>query len=365
MATKRSRLPAGVSLLEDGRYKVRVTATDPVTGRRRQRQEVLEGADLAQAVARLDALRAELETGAPTRPPTLAVYSAGWIKRRSKRVRRKTLETYARRIGHLLEHLGHVTIDALQRHHLTWYRDKLGEQDVSAATAKSRWRDAKIVLRDAFAEHGLPDLTARIAAPVASGGRRRELVTLSHEEVAELLDVCTGRYRALIRFLARTGARLGEGRGLRWCDVDLDASVAYVRQSVTEVDSGRSWQTSAPKNGTPRTVGLTADLVEAIRTHRAECPGVGEALVWGTSGGTPARYATVIGAMRRAAKRAGLEVPVSPQVLRRTFNSLALAKGVDRVLLQGMVGHAGDAMSAHYHGLRPETAARTVEEVWG
>lgn len=368
-AKKKSRLPSGVTLRADGRYYVRATATDPITCRRRDRNRLLPvGADLTQAVGVLEELRAALagEHAPPTQAPTLVDYCAQWLARRSSRVRPKTIETYAMRLGHLLEAIGHLRIDEVERRHLVWYRDLVSKQDVSHATGKSRWRDAKIVLRDAFAEFGLGDLTSRIESPQASGGQSRSLDTLSKEEVDALVDALTGRYASLVRFLARAGCRLGEARGLRWCDLDLDARVASICRSVTELGGpglGR-WQVSAPKNGRARKVGLTADLVKALVDHRASYPGVGEALVWTTSSGDPAHYQTIINAIRSAAKRSGLEAHVSPQVLRRTVNSLALAAGVDRVLLQGMIGHSGDAMSAHYHGLRAETAARIADEVW-
>lgn len=367
--TRKAQLPPGVALLTDGRYRVRASAT--VDGRRVDRTQVCEpGVSLADALLALEALRQELLSPTPATPPvpTVEAYAASWLRRRVDEgvLRVKTLETYAIRLDKtLIPVLGGVRLDELTRADIVRWRDglqaRVGER--SGATARSWWRDGLTVLRDGLAEHELRDVTARLRGPAGPAGRR-QADTLSAEQVEQLLTAAADEpRRALVRFLARTGCRLGEALALRWCDLDLDARVATIARSVAPIGGG--WQTSPPKNGRVRRVGLTPDLVAELEAWRTTMPGVGDALVWRTSGGQPLWHKNVHELLRRCARRAGIELKVGPQILRRTYNTLALAAGVDRVLLQASIGHAGDAMTAHYTGLSATQAAALAAAVWG
>lgn len=371
MSRKKTSLPAGVELLADGRYKVRVSPLHPITRKRIDREKIMPAeTSLAQAIEAREALRAEVigEATAPTRPPKLDVFAERWLKRQATRLRRTSAEVYATRIAHhLLPYLGHLHMDELERRHLIWWRDELQKKiggQAGLRTVQGWWADGLRMVRDGLAEFGLVDVTQRIYPPTGNTERRRIYRTLSVEEVNSLLESCDGRYASLVRFLARTGVRLGEGRGLRWSDIDAERGVAFIRQSIAVVDGGRDFQFSAPKSGKPRMVGLTQDLLEALRLHRVAYPGVGDALVWPSGAGTPARTPVVHQTLDRAVARAGIETRVTPQVLRATFNSLALEAGVDRVLLQGMIGHTSDTMTHYYNNMRPATAQAVATAVW-
>jgi integrase len=71
---------------------------------------------------------------------------------------------------------------------------------------------------------------------------------------------------AFVGLALDAGARKGELCGLRWCDVDLDAStVTFVRQLVKP---GRKPEFGPVKNDVPRTVDIAPETVELLRTHR-------------------------------------------------------------------------------------------------
>lgn len=365
---KRSRLPAGVMVLADGRYRVRQTHQSPHGKRRSVMRTLPHGSTLVQAIQARDQLRAELESEVPTGPPAslpqLGSYANRWLERKAASVRPKTAETYTTSLAHLIADLGHLPVDALERHHLTWWRDQL-QEDVGVyalSTVRARWRYGLSVIRDALAEHGLQDITWRIKGPTGKTEPRRETQTLSRAQVDKLCQCASGRYATMVVFLARTGARFGEAAGLRWCDVDLEAKACRLRQSITEIKGG--FQRKPLKSARGRVVGLSDDLVAAFQEQLRRRPGVGEALVWATKTGQPCRKIYIYRALDRAGAAARLDIEVRPQVLRRTVNSLGLAGGLDRVLLQELLGHADDDMTRHYHGLRPETAAAAMGRIW-
>jgi integrase len=88
------------------------------------------------------------------------------------------------------------------------------------------------------------------------------------EEVARLIEAAADtRIGVLAKLLAYTGLRLGEALGLRWQDVDLDASVLHVRQVRKH---GGKEEFGEPKTERSRRfVHLAPELVNSLREHRS------------------------------------------------------------------------------------------------
>lgn len=374
MSKKKSRLPAGVRLLEDGRYHVRATTTDPATGRRVYRKRTLpEGATLAEAVAALEeAKRGALEVAQEAEPleaETLGVYARQWLARKAATWRPMTAETWVRRLTlHVLPEWGSVEIRHVTRRRLLAWRDKLQAQigEVSEKTVQGWWNNALQLIRDALAEHELHDCTARLPAPSGATAPRRELQTLSAEEVEALVVALRARSKhwIVVALAAYTGCRRGEAFAMRWRDVDLERRLVYIERSAVPLGKG-GYQWTPPKNGKPRCAGMPPALARLLEEHRKEAPGLPDALLTRTAGGNPPNTHTLNAAILNAAKAAGIKQRVTFQVLRRSFVSLALASGaVDHEVLRSVVGHAGAVMTRHYHQARGETLTAAAEAMW-
>ena len=61
-----------------------------------------------------------------------------------------------------------------------------------------------------------------------------------------------------------------------------------------------------------------------------------------------------------AAKAAGIQQAVTPQVLRRTFNTLIMLAGADRITLRAMMGHTSEEMTERYSGVSTEAKQAAV-----
>ena len=73
------------------------------------------------------------------------------------------------------------------------------------------------------------------------------------------------RLEALYLFAIHTGLRRSEILGLKWTDVDLEAGVLSVQRSL---DTNGTF--NPPKrNKSRRTVKLTDQAIEALKSHRA------------------------------------------------------------------------------------------------
>ncbi|MGA6938199.1 MAG: tyrosine-type recombinase/integrase [Pseudolabrys sp.] len=103
----------------------------------------------------------------------------------------------------------------------------------------------------------------------------------SMPELNLLIDNAAPRWRPFIISAIFTGMRLGEIRGLRWSDVDLDAGVIHVRQRADEWGKMGPPKTKAGKRDIP----LAPIVVNALRQWQSDSP-KGE-LVFATRTGKP------------------------------------------------------------------------------
>jgi integrase len=102
-------------------------------------------------------------------------------------------------------------------------------------------------------------------------------------EINALIDNSTGRLRPFVIVAVFTGMRLGELRGLRWSDVDLDAGVIHVRQRVDQWGTMGAPKTKAGKRDIP----LAPIVVNTLRVWRLSCPKGELDLVFPTKDGKP------------------------------------------------------------------------------
>ncbi|MDX3634361.1 site-specific integrase [Streptomyces europaeiscabiei] len=91
----------------------------------------------------------------------------------------------------------------------------------------------------------------------------------SREQVALIIEHLPVYYRPLVTFLEHTGMRWGEATGLRWENVDLEAQHLKVKEVLSE-DDGKLFRKTAPKSVAGfRTVPVTPQAADAIRTMAA------------------------------------------------------------------------------------------------
>ena len=171
-----------------------------------------------------------------------------------------------------------------------------------------------------------------------------------------------------------TGMRMGELLGLRWEDVDLEAGVAWVRQTLEK--PGKQPVFGTPKNRRFRGVPLADQVVEALKTLRVdqelERAAFGPdyhdyGLVFCQPDGRPIYERSLNrNAWKQIRAAAGLPENVRLHDLRHTFVSRALAAGANPRAVSDMVGHhdAGFTLRRYAHSLssdRVDAAHRLAE----
>jgi integrase len=179
---------------------------------------------------------------------------------------------------------------------------------------------------------------------------------LSFEEAEKLLAAATynPEWHAMIFFALRTGVRYGELCELRWSDVDLNAGRVVIRRSFCR------GHVTTPKGGRQREIPLspqTADLLHKQRHLKGE-------LVFCKDDGGYHIHRRADVAIKRCCRYAKLR-SIGWHVLRHSFASHLVMRGVPLKSIQELLGHSTMEMTMRYAHLSPEVnrdAVATLDE---
>lgn len=287
-----------------------------------------------------------------------------------------TLDSYRDMVEkHIVPHLGKVRLVDLSTAHIrAWLLElarkpsgrtrktlRPGEKELpppaklsprTVAYAHSVLRKA---LNDAVDDESIKrNVCLLVDAPTNSNRNVREL---TKTEVRALLAVAAGhRLWAYWLVVLALGLRGGEGLGLRWEDVDLEAGTVRLRTSIQRLRgekdpetgrrTGRLVAKGLKTQASKATIKLPAFACAALREHRnAQTLEQGEARVWEDEGLV---FTTVIGSALepRNVNRMWHEICLKAKVqpcrihdLRHACGSFLFADGVDLKVIQGVLRH--------------------------
>lgn len=389
---------------EGERLVVRVTMRD-AAGKRRELCRYSEATEPEAAAVEVAELRLELKrtleqevatttrSSGPARPVTCADYVERWLEHKTNDgLRDSVIDHYTDTLGRLFlpcpappRHwpkptkrvdLGEVPIEAVTRddvlHWVAWMQNQKCRKGTAyaRATLDSIWRVVRPLLRDAAAEYGRPDPTNRVRGPKSNVRGVRESATLSGEQLGVLLAAVKRQYPTWwpeVTVMAFSGMRPGELYELRWGDIDEAAGVVHIERAHRRGD------VHGTKTDEPRDAALTDELRDAFKAQRqhlvrVQHPGLLEAhekgpLVFPAATGGHRGPEALLKVLRLAGKAAGIPTKVGPQVMRRTFNTLAVLSGVDRIVLRAQLGHTEEEMTERYAGVPAEAKAEAVGRV--
>ena len=176
---------------------------------------------------------------------------------------------------------------------------------------------------------------------------------LSFEEADRLLEV-SGPVHTAVAIGLKAGLRVGEIFGLRWSDIDFQRKELHVRQQ--KFSNGSGFGTT--KNGKERVVPMPESLVTVLRqTPRM----LGCDLVLHKQGkGVPS--SKHFGWLQEAFQDAEIERSkgIGWHILRHTYASHLVIKGVPLKVVQELLGHADIHMTMVYAHLSPVTKSAAV-----
>lgn len=356
-------------------------------GKRKQKWHSFKGSE-SGAESELRRLLHAVETGEyiePTRM-TLAEYLAKWLDHARSQVAGKTFERYSEICskciapaigGKPLLKLTPLDIQGFYAEQLANGRKVRKRKDGTVINSNPSLSPRTVlhyhrVLREALQQAVKWQLLARNPADAVEPPRveQKEMAALDEPHAAWLLTAAEGtRLYAPTIVALTTGMRRGELFGLRWKDVDLDAGVAAVTQSLSQTNEGLHFKVPKTAKGRRR-VELLPLTVEALREHRTRQDAdralfgadyEDNGLVFASPDGRPWPPDSFSSEFRKFAHKIGVKVRFHD--LRHSHASQLLRQGIHPKVVSERLGHAtvGITLDTYSHvlpGLQAEAAAK-------
>lgn len=175
---------------------------------------------------------------------------------------------------------------------------------------------------------------------------------LAEAETEKLLECAGGIWHDMILLAVRTGLRFGELIALQWQDINLKDGVLTVNRNIVRGIVG------SPKSNKPRTIPLTASLIQMLSKQRHS-----SIYVFHDANRKSLTYKVCSVRLQKICKLAGLR-RITWHVLRHTFASHLAAKKNSIVAIKELLGHSDIRITMRYaHVNLPalQTAIDTLE----
>ncbi|KIE28161.1 integrase [Streptomyces sp. MUSC 125] len=211
----------------------------------------------------------------------------------------------------------------------------------------------KSALEHAVCEEEIP---RNVARNVRTGTPRpRRFEPLTADEARQFLAATRGhRLHALFELALHTGLRKGELLGLRWEDLNLDASTAAIRRTLQRTNAGGLTTLPTKTRASERRIALPARCLQSLKLQREQQQREREAAgtAWQDSGhvfttaqGSAIDPTNLTRAFLTLLRSAGLR-RIRFHDLRHSTATLLLEQGVELVVIKELLGHAHIGVTA-------------------
>jgi len=256
-----------------------------------------------------------------------------WLYGRSPHTQRAYRRDAGRFLGWVGKPLGQITLGDLQA-----FADSLATCGLARGSQGRILAAVKSLLATG---HRLGYLTFDVGRALRLPADRNTLSEriLSEAEVQRILALeQKPRNRLLLRVLYGSGVRVSELCRLRWRDVQPRGEGAV---QITVFGKG------AKTRAVLLPASLGRDLLAAQRNIQPDDP------VFRSQKGGALDPSAVLRIVRKAARKAGIDAPVSPHWFRHAHATHALERGAPIHLVQATLGHSSVAVTGAYLHARP------------
>ena len=240
---------------------------------------------------------------------------------------------------HLRPFFGELRLDAIGPQHVEKFKAQQIRAGLSPKTVNNQLTVLRKVLTVAKEWGRLTGIPPIRLLPVPEP----EFDFLDFSEATRLVKAAEPEWRAMILLGLRTGLRQGELLALRWDDIDLVTGLLRVRRAVARGIIG------TPKSKKGREIPLSDEALAALRILPSRFAGE---LVFPGPGGRLLTKNECKHPLWRACRKAGLR-RIGWHVLRHTFASHLVMRGVALKAVQELLGHSTIEMSLRYSHLSP------------
>jgi len=326
-------------------YRLRVVTYYDASGRPVQKMRSFKTKRDADAMAAKWVTDVVRGTAVDPSKQTVGQYLSQWLATSvAARVRASTLDSYTRLMrASILPTIGEVPVQKLNAAQV----QRLYTDLLAAGLSHRTVRYVHTVLKMAMKQAVRWRLVARnvvddVDPPCAV---RPQIAAWDQVDSCRFLAVAAlDPLAALWRVALATGMRVGELRGLRWSDIDLDAVRVQVRQNAVTV-GGQVLLQEPKTNAGHRNISINPDTVGALRAWRAQRPAlIGRAereaeLVFPGDDGAPISLDAVTYRFQSLVRRAEVR-RISFHGMRHTHATLLLAAGANIKVVSERLGHS-------------------------
>jgi len=328
----------------DGRWEARYTAPNG-------KQKSVYGKSEAEVTKKLRGVLHEIDSGAWREPSrmTMSEWLEIWLSDYQGHTTGRTVETYRCIVRkHFIPTFGMVKVGKLSQMHVRRMVADLQRAGRSTSTIRHSCAILGGAMKCAV-EAGL------IKASPVEGIKlprkaKAKFEIVDREQIPAFVQAAESTpYPNEILFMLYTGVRVGEARGLKWDDVDIDAGTAHIQRQLNAVTHGDRF--TPPKDGENREIHLPTEAVDVLKRQRKrqleQRIAAGEKwvedditcdLVFRQPNGKAHSELSIY----KACKAAGQEIGVPglhPHDLRHSYAVAALRSGVDVKTVQHNLGH--------------------------
>lgn len=174
------------------------------------------------------------------------------------------------------------------------------------------------------------------------------------EEISKIVqgfDRLAPHYRPFVQFLFQSGVRMSEAIGLRWGNVDLDARVLTISESLSKDRTGNGYVRvrKQTKTGSIRQLQMTDSLKQLLIGARTADKMPEDELVFNTVQGCIIDAGNFRELWQQVLKDIGVSYR-RPHVIRHTTLSMAIAQGVPLTGVAYLAGHKNTRMVIQTYG---------------
>lgn len=365
------RAPNGMGSIRqraDGRWEGRYTGSDG-------RQHSVYAPDPKAVGEALRAATHAVDSGTWLEPSTMSMdqWLDAWLRDYQGHTTGRTVDTYRAVIKkHMRPAFGKVKVASFSPVHVRRMVSDMTKAGKSPATIKHA-RGILSACMNCAVETGLrkDNPVERVKAPRPVP---QHFAVVDREQLPAFVAAArTTPVGNELVFLLLTGLRVGELRGLRWADLDLDAATMRVERQLRQVNASDR-RFGSPKDGETRTVRLTPQAVALLRQQRRDQAadrlaagadwredGITRDLVFRAPDGWNLSQDVILRAVHRI--RDGLGLPtLRPHDLRHSYAVAALRSGVDVKTVQHNLGHKHASITLDIYAAYTDDSGRAAAQ---
>lgn len=188
--------------------------------------------------------------------------------------------------------------------------------------------------------------------------KEKKIKILTPDEIKAFLYAVTNqKYRALFRLAIMSGARQGELLGLKWSDIDWEASQIRIERTF----NNQSWydvKTAASK----RRIDLGPGMMAELKKWKIACMPSRLNLIFPNESGQPINHTNMrYRYFKPALKKSGVR-KIRFHDLRHTYASLLIEQGENIKYIQSQLGHSTPTvtLNVYTHLIKPENQEAAV-----